>query len=131
MTQHRYGRRIIPERQRYRRWIDPRVWTLRVAAVVAYLREKGWKEVDPDRAHFRIFEEPYPAEGTIRAYQFVPTFEQEPGYGQQMFELLTGLAEFEDRQAAVVIDDILRLAKAGPQGNGFAADKPAPAETTR
>jgi hypothetical protein len=27
-----------------------------------------------------------------------------------MFELLTGLAEFEDRQASEVIDDILRLA---------------------
>ncbi len=27
-----------------------------------------------------------------------------------MFELITGLAEFEDRQASDVIDDILRLA---------------------
>jgi len=27
-----------------------------------------------------------------------------------IFELLTGLAEFEDRQASEVIDDILRLA---------------------
>ncbi len=131
MTQLRYGRRIVPEREGYRRWIDPRVWTLPASAVVTYLRNKGWQEVEPDRPHYRVFEEPHPAEGTSRAYQFVPTFEQEPGYGQQMFELLTGLAQFEDRQATEVIDDILHLASAGPQGNGVAADQSAPAGTTR
>jgi hypothetical protein len=40
----------------------------------------------------------------------------------QMFELITGLAEFEDRQALNVIDDILRLA--GRDLPGDAAQRP-------
>jgi len=129
MTQYRYGRRIIPERQRYRLWIDPRVWSLSVAAVVAYLRDRGWKEVDPDRPHYRVFEEPHVAAGEHPGYQFVPTFEQEPGYGQQMFELVTGLAAFENRQGREVIDDILRLAGQARDGNGMTSVPSAPAET--
>ena len=38
-------------------------------------------------------------------------------YPRLVFELLTGVAEVEDRQASAVIDDILRLA-AGSQPNG-------------
>jgi hypothetical protein len=35
-----------------------------------------------------------------------------------MFELLSGLAEVEDRQASAIIDDILRLAAERQQVNG-------------
>jgi hypothetical protein len=125
-----YGRRLIDEKRRYRRWIDPRVWSLPLAAVVAYLRQGGWKEIPPGRPHFLVFAEPPRPEGEPSFVQFVPTFEREPGFGQQMLELLTGLAEFEDRQAAEVIDDILRLASPGQDGNGAAASPAVPAETT-
>src|SRR5262249_2266843 len=100
MTRYQYGRRILDPRQQYRRWIDPRVGTLRVQAVVAYLVRRGWKEVPPDRDHFRVFREPA-REGEEAApfYQFVPDSEVYDNYPQLMFELLTGLAEIEDRQA--------------------------------
>jgi hypothetical protein len=42
--------------------------------------------------------------------QFVPESEEYDNYTMLMFELIKGLAEFEDRQASEVIDDILRLA---------------------
>jgi hypothetical protein len=53
--------------------------------------------------------------------QFVPEDERAEDYPLRMFELLTGLAEFEDRQASQVIDDILHPAGSS-QPNG-----PAPA----
>jgi hypothetical protein len=45
-----------------------------------------------------------------RLCQFVPEDEHADDYPLRMFELLTGLAEFEDRQASQVIDDILHPA---------------------
>jgi hypothetical protein len=109
MILYRYGRRFIDPQDKYRRWIDPRVRTLRLADVVAYLRRRGWIEVSPDRPGFRVFQEPPGAhEGGELFYQFVPDSEGYADYPLRMFELLTGLAEVEDRQAREVIDDILR-----------------------
>lgn len=124
MTSFQYGRRLIDDRRRYRRWIDPRVWSLPLAAVVEYLRKRRWKEVAPDRPQFLVFEEPHTPAGEEPCHQFVPTFEHEPGYGQQMFELLTGLAEFEDRQASEILDEMLKPA-AGErqQPNGVPAGR--------
>jgi hypothetical protein len=124
----RYGRRFIEPRQRYRRWIDPRLASLRVADVVAYLHRHGWKPVQPDRPSCLVFAEPNPAPGQEPFYQFVPDSEHYADYGQQMFDLLTGLAEFEDRQGSAIIDDILVLAGEGQQGNGVAAGQPTEAE---
>ena len=42
--------------------------------------------------------------------QFVPDSEEYDNDAMLMFDLITGLAEFEDRPASQVIDDILRLA---------------------
>jgi hypothetical protein len=42
--------------------------------------------------------------------QFVPDSEEYDNYAPLMCERITGLAEFEDRQASDVIDDLLRLA---------------------
>jgi hypothetical protein len=120
MTLYRYGRRLVDPRQHYRRWIDPRVRTLRVADVVEYLRRHGWAEVSPDRPGFRVFQEPTGATaGAGPFYQFVPDAERYDNYAQSMFELLGGLAEWEDRQAAEVIDDIVRLGGRG-EPNGAA-----------
>jgi len=129
---YRYLRRGADPQRPYRRWIDPRFRTLRIADVVAYLVHRGWNEIAPDRPGCRAFQEPMGAEVEGRPLcQFVPDTEAADDYGQQMFELLTGLAEFEDRQAAEVIDDILRLVGEEPQRNGVAADQSTPAETTR
>jgi hypothetical protein len=111
MKRYTYGRRFVDERNQYRRWIDPRIRSLRLADVIAYLLHRGWTQVPPDREGFLVFQEPpnAGAEGEP-FYQFVPDSEQYDIYPRLMFELLTGLAEFEDRQASEVIDDILRLA---------------------
>jgi hypothetical protein len=111
MNRYIYGRRFIDERNQYRHWVDPRVRSLRLADVIAYLRHRGWTQVPPDRNGALVFQEP-PQAGTEGEpfYQFVPDSEQYDIYPRLMFELLTGLAEFEDRQASEVIDDILRLA---------------------
>jgi hypothetical protein len=131
MTLYRYGRRLIDPRQQYRRWIDPRVRTLRVAAVVEYLRSHGWTEVAPDRPGFRVFQEPAGATaGAGPFYQFVPDSEGYDNYAQSMFELLSGLAEWEDRQATEVIDDIVRLAGQG-EPNGAVQAQPSGTEATR
>jgi hypothetical protein len=117
MTRYQYGRRLIDPRNQVRRWIDPRLGQLRVPDVVAYLRQRGWTQVPPDREHFLVFQEPphnQPAE--MPCYQFVPDSEAYDTFPQLMFELVTGLAEFEDRQAAEVIDDILRQSSTPTNG---------------
>ncbi len=106
-----YLRRSIDPRNQYRRWIDPRFRALRVADIVAYLLHRGWKQLSPDRKAMLAFQEPGGELVDGRPLcQFVPDSEQYSDYPPRIFELLSGLAEFEDRQASVVIDDILRLA---------------------
>jgi hypothetical protein len=118
MTLYRYARRFIDSVNQYRWWIDPRVRTLRLAEVIAYLRRRGWVEEEPDRPGFRVFREPSGADGGGQVYhQFMPDSEVGSDYPLRMFELLTGLAEVEKRPAAAVIDDILR--RSG-DGNGAA-----------
>ena len=64
-----------------------------------------------------VFQEPPGERGDESGlYQFVPDSEHNADYPLRMFELLTGLAEVEDRQASEIIDDILR--HAGPPTNG-------------
>src|SRR5262245_2433609 len=118
-----YPRRFIDPRDQYRRWIDPRFRGLRTAEVVAYLRRHGWTEVPSDRSGFLVFQEP-PTEGNEQPFcQFVPDFEDADDYPQRMFELLTGVAEAENRQASEVIDDILGQARQG-QANGPGQELP-------
>jgi hypothetical protein len=106
-----YLRRSIDPVNQYRRWIDRRVRTLRAADVTAYLRQRGWRELPPDRSGLLVFQEPSGELVNGRPLcQFVPALETYDDYPLRMFELITGVAEFEDRQASEVIDDILRLA---------------------
>jgi hypothetical protein len=88
-------------------------------------------QVPPDREGCLVFREPSNAgpKGK-RFYQFVPDSEDYDIYPRLMFELLTGVAEFEDRQASEVIDDILRLAGSEPS-NGQDQVKAREAEVAR
>jgi hypothetical protein len=123
-----YLRRSIDPRDQYRRWIDPRLGTLRRTDVITYLHHRGWKSLPPDRPGVLAFQEP--TEELVNGKpvcQFVPDSEEYDNHATLMFELITGLAEFEDRQASEVIDDIMRLA--GRDLPGGAAQKPSrPAE---
>ena len=88
MTLYRYGRRFIEPRNRYRRWIDPRVRTLRLADVIGYLRSRGWIEVAADRPGSRVFQEPNSATAEGEPfYQFVPDSER---YDSVTFALHAG-----------------------------------------
>lgn len=118
-----YARRFIDPNNLYRRWIDRRAHTLRMADVVAYLRQRGWTELPPDRPGYLVFQEPPEHEVPGGPYcQFVPDSDGEDR-PLRMFELITGLAEVEDRQASEVIDDILRHARRDEPG-GASQDRP-------
>jgi hypothetical protein len=125
-----YLRRSIDPRNQYRRWIDPWHGSLRLADVIAYLQQRGWKPLPPDRPGLLAFQEP--TGETVNGKpvcQLVPDSEEYDNYVPMMFELITGLAEFEDRQASEVIDDI--LTPAGRDRSGVASPRPGrPAEVT-
>jgi hypothetical protein len=119
-----YVRRSNDPVNQYRRWIDPRVRSLKPAEVTAYLRQRGWRELPPDRPGMLAFQEPTGATANGKPLcQFVPDSEESDDYPQRMFELLTGLAEVEDRQASEVIDDVMRLAGCADL-NGATRDQP-------
>jgi hypothetical protein len=106
-----YARRFIDPNNQYHRWIDRRLWSLRLADVVAYLESRNWKQLPSDRRSFLVFQEPGgPVIDGKPLCQFVPDSEGYADNPLRLFELLTGVAEVEDRQASEVIDDILRLA---------------------
>lgn len=122
-----YVRRSIDPRDQYRRWIDPRHSSLRLADVVTYLQRCGWKSLPPDRPGLLAFQEP-PGESMNGrpVCQFVPDSEEYDNYAMLMFELITGLAEFEDRTTSEVIDDILRQSgRESPAGTAVRPGRPA------
>jgi hypothetical protein len=121
MKPFQYGRRLIDPGQRLRRWIDPRLASLRIADVVAYLQARGWQQVPPDRPGYFVFQEPGTPPGEVPFCRFVPDSEQDRDSPQALFELLTGLAEFENRPAATILDDILNPPEAKEQVNGVTA----------
>lgn len=89
-----YLRRSLDPREQYRRWIDPRLRSLQLYDVVAYLEGRGWKPLPPDRPGLRAFQEPGGAAVDGRPVcQFVPDSEAYDNYAQLMFELITGVAE--------------------------------------
>jgi hypothetical protein len=102
------------------RWVDPRVKTLRVAEVQAYLRQHGWSHRPGSRPQQLVFEKPAAASGEA-AVVAVPASEQFPDYPQRILEVVTELAEIEDRYAVDVLNDILR-AQTPPEPNGAARD---------
>src|SRR5262245_2786541 len=115
----RYSRRYIDPDRRYRRWVDPRYRDLCLADIIAYLTSKGWKQVPTDRAHHLVFQEPDWAPRAGEPFeQSVPDAEDYYVYGLAIFDLITGIAELEQRQASAVIDDIVGAAGR----NGAAAD---------
>jgi hypothetical protein len=104
----KYYRRFLDDPAVQRRWLDPRLFTVRVPQIQAYLLEKRWQPVTPDRPGMLVFQEPVVSEqGPL--YQFVPKEEGEESYPAQVYQLLAALAEIEDRYAGDVLTDILRM----------------------
>jgi hypothetical protein len=112
-----YSRRHLDDRQVHRRWMDPRLASVRVADVQAYLRSRGWKPVQADAPHVLVFQEPTVAEdGPL--YQWLPDSEQRRDYIQCIYELMAAIAEIEDRYAGDVLTDILGQHAAFANGPG-------------
>jgi len=115
MTQ--YYRRHLDDRGIQRRWIDPRLFTIRVADVRAYLLRKGWREVPPDQPGTIVFEEPgVSADGPL--YQWLPDSEMRRDYNQALYELMAALAEIENRYAGDVLTDVLATSPSRSSANG-------------
>ena len=123
----KYFRRWIEPERYLQRWLDPRVFSLRVADVIAYLRRKGWTSVEPDRPNVLVFQEP--PGGGKELYQFVPASEEVEDYARQMTELITLLAFYEDRYAVDIVNDIVSSPDHG-SANGAGQDHPASAEVS-
>ncbi|HTU18164.1 MAG TPA: hypothetical protein VMG10_08875 [Gemmataceae bacterium] len=112
-----YYSRYLDDRALSRRWLDPRLRTVRVADIQAYLLRKGWKPVVPDRPYVLVFQEPTVSEeGPL--YQFVPDTEQRRDYVARIYELLAALGEIEDRYAGDVLTDILHQSSESVPANG-------------
>jgi hypothetical protein len=104
----KYYSRYLDDRAVRRRWRDPRLSSVRVSDLQAYLLRKGWKPVPPDRPYVLVFQEPVEDEdGPL--YQLVPDSEKDRSYLQQVYELIAAVAEVEDRYAGDVLTDILQL----------------------
>lgn len=117
-----YYRRHLDDRQIHRRWVDPRLFSVRVAGIRAYLLGKGWKAAPPDRPGALVFEEPCAGpDGPL--YQWFPDSEERRDYPQAVYELLAALAEIEDRYAGDVLTDLLEATPAPAAVSGL----PAPA----
>lgn len=123
-----YTSRYLDDREVSRRWMDPRLPSVRVAQIRAYLLRKGWKQVPPDRPHVLVFEEPKTHDDES-FYQLVPDTEQRRDYVTRVYELLAALASSEDRYAGDVLSDILQQAVESVSTNGPTI--PMPAEHAR
>jgi hypothetical protein len=88
------------------RWVDPRVRSVRVADVQAYLLGRGWKRKPSPNPKTLIFEEP-PIDGGKPFYQVIPASEDFSDYLRHITELITTLSEIEDRHPVELLNDIL------------------------
>jgi hypothetical protein len=125
----KYHRRWVEPDRYLQRWLDPRLGSIRVADVTAYLRRRAWKQVMPDRPETLVFEEPA-GSGKEPLYQFVPDSEALPDYRRRMIELITLLAFYEDRYAPELIDDILGQRPDGEPNGAVREQKEKTAGTT-
>ncbi len=90
-----------------RRWVDPRLKSVKVAEVQAYLLGRGWITRPAPRPSQLAFEEPAGSRDGP-ALLYTPSSEQFSDYPQRILEVVTELAEIEDRYAVDVLNDILR-----------------------
>lgn len=86
-------------------WIDPRVLLVKSADARAYLLKHGWKLLSSESNPMLHFEGP-PGDG-CRPSVWVPMREQAGDYPQRIIELISDLAQVEDRYAVEVLNDIL------------------------
>jgi hypothetical protein len=88
-------------------WIDPRIVHVATEHARAYLLQHGWKSLGPAaNPIFEMFERPGNGEG--RPSVLVPLQLDEGPMLQRMIDLVSDLAQLEDRWAVAVLDDMLQ-----------------------
>jgi hypothetical protein len=120
----KFIRRALEPREQHRWWIDPRVWNLPLDRVTDYLIGTGWSSLASDRPNFLVFAEPQQHLSGDVLVQFVPSQAQSADYPQRMFELISGLAVFEQRQATDILDDILKTPPTTVNGSSSEMSSP-------
>jgi hypothetical protein len=88
------------------RWVDPRVESVRVSDVRAYLFGHGWRVRPADDPRTLLFEGPA-SDGGEPFIQAVPSSEDFMDYPRHIAELITTLSEIEDRHPVEVLNDLL------------------------
>jgi hypothetical protein len=104
------------------RWIDPRIRSVRVADVQAYLLGHGWRLRPYPRPELLVFEGP-PADNGEPIVQVLPSSEELADFRQRVLELIAALAVIEDRPAADVLTDVLPHSGEGLSANGPGAGR--------
>jgi hypothetical protein len=95
------------------RWVDPRIQSVRVADVTAYLLGRGWTLQSSPNPRVLVFEKPS-ANGSEPLIQAMPSSENFSDYPRHVMELITTLSEIEDRHPVDLLNDILGQASAVP-----------------
>ncbi len=99
------------------RWLDPRIDSLQVADLRAYLQSRGWQLTPNPSPHLLRFEAP--ANGPGRPpFQMVPSSEHFADYHQRIAELVTALSELEGRHPVAVLEDVLHAGRSKALENG-------------
>jgi hypothetical protein len=108
------------------RWVDPRVRSVRLGGVRAYLLGRGWAPKPNPNANLLRFERPAEENGKP-VFTMVPASDELSDFAQSITYLITTLSDLEDRHPVEVLEDILRQ-----QGEDAEGPKtPAQAERAR
>ncbi|MCI0459504.1 MAG: hypothetical protein L0Z62_21345 [Gemmataceae bacterium] len=110
----------------FERWVDPRVVSVRLPALRAYLEDHGWVLKPFPRRQVLKYEGPLDDEGQP-IFILAPSSEDLIDYRQGVVDIITTLSVLEDRHPVEILNDILNQGAVAsrPGDNGGAA---APAE---
>ncbi len=90
------------------RWVDPRVRSVRLAGVRAYLVERGWETKPSTNPLFVRFEPPAGKNNGQSLFQVLPSSDRGNDFVQSITYFLTTMSELEDRHPVEVLDEVLR-----------------------
>jgi hypothetical protein len=108
------------------RWVDPRVDTVRLADLQAYLHHKGWTHKPNPNPNYLRYEEPRVGRGRPFSY-FILSSDQFSDFSSSVVYMITTFSEMEDRHPLEVLNDILRCGAEAPRENGVTRRKDAKA----
>lgn len=85
-------------------WIDPRVLDVRPADAEAYLRRRGWQEVESGSPHWKRFLAPATGE---REAVLLPGATADESLANLLVECVGKVAAWEGRYAGELLNDLL------------------------